>query len=274
MSNNRKTDLVKENLNGKVKTVIELEYEVTLEAGTINKLFLSNKCTNKYNENGNLIEQLCENENISIGGISMGMSYFNFKLTLKYDENDDLVEEIYIRDYDGDNNSNTSTKYKHDEYGNKTALTTSLINDSMLYKMIYKYDENGNEIEKSRYKPDGQLNSKTILKYDTFGNPIECYFLQENGKYTIEKHAFNYDSSGKRIESQIYNSEDNLIFKEKYDNNGNLTEYVYYKIDGSVLDKYNYVYQEYDDKGNWTYKIWIKNDKPINIIERVIEYYD
>ena len=46
----------------------------------------------------------------------------------------------------------------------------------------------------------------------------------------------------------------------------------WYESDGSLYEKHTYKY-EYDKNNNWTQRIQYKNTIPLNITERIIEYY-
>lgn len=109
------------------------------------------------------------------------------------------------------------------------------------------YNEKGNKIEEYWYNSDGSLLYKSTYKYDEKGNKIE-----EN----------SYDSDGRLHSKYTY----------KYDEKGNIIEENWYDSDGSLYEKHTYKY-EYDKNNNWTQRIQYKNTIPLNITERIIEYY-
>ena len=88
------------------------------------------------------------------------------------------------------------------------------------------------------------------------------------------KTTHKYDEKGNNIEENRYNGDGSLDFNitYKYDEKGNMIEENYYIAGGSLSSKYTYNY-EFDAMGNWIKKTCIANDKPKELIERVIEYY-
>ena len=112
------------------------------------------------------------------------------------------------------------------------------------YTSFTIYDEKGNIIEENYYDSDGNLSSKDTYEYDEKGN-------------NIEKN--NYDSDGSLNSKTTY----------KYDEKGNMIEY---NTDGRFGEKYTYKY-EYDKNNNWIQQVTYEDNKPIQITERIIEYY-
>ena len=106
------------------------------------------------------------------------------------------------------------------------------------------YDEKGNKIEENHYDSDGNLSSKDTYEYDEKGNNIERNW---------------YDSDGSL----------NYKYTYKYDEKGNMIEY---NTDGRFGEKYTYKY-EYDKNNNWIQQVTYEDNKPIQITERIIEYY-
>jgi hypothetical protein len=88
------------------------------------------------------------------------------------------------------------------------------------------------------------------------------------------KKTYKYDEKGNKIEENIYNDDGSLAFKKtyKYDEKGNKIESNKYNADGSLSPKYTITYK-YDIMGNWIKQTTIKDGKPTQLSERVIEYY-
>ena len=145
---------------------------------------------------------------------------------------------------------------------------------SLSDKYTYKYDVKGNKIEKNYYNAyNGTLWKKYTYKYDEKGNEIEDNHYNGDGSL-LSKHTCKYDEKGRMIEENSYNADGSLYSKytSKYDEKGNKIEYNEYNADGSLESKRTYKY-EFDATGNWIKKTCIANDKPKELIERVIEYY-
>ena len=102
---------------------------------------------------------------------------------------------------------------------------------------------------------------------------LEENYYSGNLTYFTFKTTYKYDSKGNRIEKNDYNLDSKWTYK--YDSKGNEIEWNYY-YSGSLESKYTSKY-EHDSKGNWVKKTQfeIRNEIeiPINITERVLEYY-
>ena len=161
----------------------------------------------------------------------------------------------------------------YNEKGNKIEENHYYSDGSLLDKYTYKYDENGNKIEVNNYYSDGRLILKITYKYDENGNNIEECYHYEDGILS-EKHTYKYDENGNIIERNDYNFSSSLDKKYtyKYDEKGNIIEINNYNSDGRLDSKYTYKYK-YDKNNNWIQQVEYKNNKPIQIRERIIEYY-
>lgn len=250
---------------------------------------------NKYNDKGNLTEEIEKGNNI-------------IKTTYKYDSNDNLIEEGYYKNnkllskqiskYDKNNNElewakynsdgtlNKKIMYKYDILGNKIerqewgelglfkekniytydlrgnkSTEISEYKDGSFYKEIFKYNENDKVIEKTGY-PNGKMGTKWTYKYDRFGNVIESIHYNEEN---IKRSKWKYE----------YNNNNEQIMHEyiSYDSKGNFDEYTFGSY-SKVLYKY-----KLDNKGNWItktkYTISSKKDNPEakSITERMILYF-
>ena len=72
-----------------------------------------------------------------------------------------------------------------------------------------------------------------------------------------------------------YYNEDGEIFittKNKYNEDGDITEFTFSKVDFEVVTKHQY--NEYDKLNNWILRTNYKDDKLSSITEREIEYYE
>ena len=167
---------------------------------------------------------------------------------------DDFIFPFTIYDEKG----NKIEEYHYDEDGNLSSKDT------------YEYDEKGNNIERNWYDSDGRLGYKLIYKYNEKGNIIEENYYDSNGSLSY-KTTYKYDKKGNKIEDNSYDSDGSLNSKTtyKYDEKGNMIEY---NTDGRFGEKYTYKY-EYDKNNNWIQQVTYEDNKPIQITERIIEYY-
>ena len=185
------------------------------------------------------------------------------QLEKKSEKKNDLTEE----NLKGKVKSIKETTYKAvDKFG-------QIEKGDVLNNYFNIYNEKGNKIEDNSYDSDGSLNSKTTYKYDKKGNKIEENIYDSNGKF-VRKTTYKYDKKGNIIEEKSYYPDGSLIYKNtyKYDEKGNMIEENWYESDGSLYEKHTYKY-EYDKNNNWTQRIQYKNTIPLNITERIIEYY-
>ena len=161
----------------------------------------------------------------------------------------------------------------YNKKGNKIEENIYDSNGKFVRKTTYKYDKKGNIIEEKSYYPDGSLIYKNTYKYDEKGNKIEDNSYDSDGRLH-SKYTYKYDEKGNKIEENWYNSDGRLHSKYtyKYDEKGNNIEENWYDSDGSLYEKHTYKY-EYDKNNNWTQRIQYKNTIPLNITERIIEYY-
>jgi hypothetical protein len=238
-----KNSLTKDNIKGRVSTLTESHYSAIERFGETQKGGLEYKYIYKYDTNGSQIE---------LNGYNSDGSSRGGKYTSKYDAKGNQIEV--------------------NGYSNIPGII-----DGRERKTIYKYDTNGNKIEESWYDPDGSLSLITIFKYDSRGNQIEANCYNSDGSLLISRSTYKYDSRGNKIEDNfcfpypVCDSGDKYTFK--YDSRGNQIEENRYNSDGSLEYKHTFKYDEYDKTGNWVRKIKFRNDKPLVITERKIEYY-
>lgn len=158
--------------------------------------------------------------------------------------------------------------------------------------------------EKDYYSRDTTLDMKTVYIYDLIRNLIEedyyAYARAANhgNSYVdsfqlIDKYCYRYDSNGNRLEFICYQPSDNILFKdtyiynkegvaieenlaglyiEKFNSEGDITGIYKLNKPKNLVWESSYKY-EYDKKGNWTKESIHEIGRPIEQIERVIEYY-
>lgn len=180
----------------------------------------------------------------------------------KFNEQGNITEEIW---YDFENIQDS--KRTNTQYNAKGLPTEALIEekDGSSIKVSLKYDEKGNLLEEIFHRKEGQ--EKFSYKYDQKGNRIE------HTAYDI-KYSYQYNDKGQVIEENIHDEMDKISTKTiiKYDKKGNFIKKTAHYLDVSTKENYTYQYT-YDQKGNWVKRIEYKDKNPIQITERVIEYY-
>ena len=224
------------------------------------------------------------------------------KTTFKYDDKGNKIES---NEYNKDGELEYNWKYKYDDNGNLIELNMYIKDGELFSKSLLKYDDDGNQIELNDYNKDGELENNWKYKYDDDGNMIEKIFYDKNLKEDT-KYTFKYDDNGNMIERGIYYEIQFplkiTVSKYKYDDKGNRIEWESYNESGELENEGKYKYDdygnlihssqrrnyrtfagewvnkiyvlEYDSKGNAIKSISYEDDKPYQIKEREIEYYD
>ena len=235
------------------------------------KLRDDGKTINKYDTNGNLVENSHYPD--SDGSLSRKYIY-------KYDSNGKLVEELdyyegYLEDkriYKYDSNGNMVEMLRWNMLSEKTRDYPLEVCSPMTF--IYKYDSNGNEVECLDYDSDGSYTGRSINKYDTNGNKVEWSTYDSEGS-SKGKYIYKYDSNGNMIELRRYKS-DGLLWSYdtyKYNSEGKkVVEDRYFTRLGELpVESHHY---KYDSNGNEVESlIWDKDDD-LGMTNKYISKYD
>ena len=252
-------DLLKENLGGKVKSVVTKSYKAIDKFGEITKgasvydreyydpiedQYLNTKLV--YNEMGNLLEN-----NMFYG------EEFIAKQIIKYDEND-KVSSLNLYDSEGDIDSKVVNMY--DENGNLSELKTFDSKGNLEKTIVYKYGDSNRKVEANIILPISDYIEKHYFKYKI--NEKGDIVLQE--RY-IDMSDFNKDTpmllldsiafvNKKNTETKLFRShvvinqkdQSNTVFstlkevyKRKFNDNNDLTE----------IDKRTYDEMKIEDLG-------------------------
>jgi YD repeat-containing protein len=246
-------------LKGKVKSLIETEYNAESKLGEIQKgNIIKTKAINLFNENGNTLEYQLFNADGSQ----------NAKGTYKYDDKGNMIEVTHFRD--GKLSSKDTYEFDNKEY--EVNSKSYLPDGSLESRGKNKYDEKGNKIEEIYFQANGKLDTKYTSKFDEKGNVIETNGYNSNGGLTT-KTSHRYDEKGNEIEMIYFNAETNtrMIRSFKYDVDGKIVEETVNL--GNRITKNTYKYDKYDMNGNWLIKIQESDISPLSIVEREIVYY-
>lgn len=252
-----KNDWTEDGLKGKVKTVIE----ITKDSFCINSQgnYIGNQVEIQgakiiYDESGNILEKNGYN---SEGNL-------DYKLVFNYDENGNKIEAIC---YNSFGHSFGKTTYKYDKHGNMIKKNNYNSEGSLDDKSIYKYDMHGNMIEKNDYNSNGSLDNKVTYKYDWKGNIIKGKLYDSNG--LVSKFGYKYYKNGNMKELILYDLNDKIQYRIKYDENGNEIEKFYFS---NRLPDETYKY-EYDEQKNWTKRRDLSQPLHKKVTEREYQYY-
>lgn len=257
-----KNDMDIFNLEGKVKILNETSWKVSQVKGIITK---GERATMLYSYSFNPKGNLTENGTFWVNG-----NLFE-KETFDYDKNGRNIKKCR---YDSSGNLTTKWICNYDNDGNLMEDTLFWNTKQFISRNLYKY-EKSKKIEEKYISATGEVIRITLYKYDKNGNQIESITIypKENKE---RKTLFKYNSQGKPIEENRYNVNGALKIKLtlKYDNLNNLIEKYCQALDGSFNSKSTFLYSNFDSHNNWLKCITKRNNIPIRITERVIEYYE
>jgi hypothetical protein len=215
-----KSDLILENIKGKVQSITEykyassdgekgqLKFEVNYkydEAGNqIEKTIAifpnsgnstTSRTTYKYNPDGYPVERTDKGVNGEL---------FH-KTLLAYDATGNLINTKY---YSDDNRLITIKNLKYDSHGNPIEEVV-IIGDGQPTKITRKFDPSGKVIEENWYNGDGTLSSKSIVENDENGNPVKGSTYDAQGTLMAKSICeYNYDQQENWIKKRpIVNGE-------------------------------------------------------------------
>lgn len=240
LGNDSKTDLEEQNLNGKVKRVIEDSYYVEYKFGEPQKGVRNSQKYFLFNEKGQLIQE----------------RHINYLEGVVYSETintyNDKGLELERSTFNSKGELNFRYSYQYDEKGNKTNEISYDSDNKIDNNKIF--DEKGNKIEETYYDSKGKLESRTANKYDEKGNMIEKEYFELDKLMEREKYVYKYDSKGNKIEVEgsLYDSEGELKDRmkniNKYDRKGNVIEEIRYDLSGDLNNKFTYKYDKNDNE--------------------------
>ncbi|MBQ5647693.1 MAG: hypothetical protein IIV16_01055, partial [Alistipes sp.] len=136
-------------LYGNVESVTFIEYNLAEKFGEIIKDGIGYKEVYKFNQQGDVIEEVDYNSDGSL----------RWKHLYKYDSKGNMIEEASYR---GDGSLERKDLYKYDSKGNKIEWAYYNCDGSLREKYLYKYDSKGNMIEEASYRGDGSLYYKYL----------------------------------------------------------------------------------------------------------------
>lgn len=171
---------------------------------------------------------------------------------------------------------------------------------SFQYAKTFIYNNRGLVSEENLFLQDAQLRAKFIYKYDADDKLISCDVY--NGQGELEsKITYTYDLLSNKV-YQIQRSVINNFIMSNYigylNENGKLTEVIFYDNNGDKISRKEYKYDEIgnqivssiefnnyinisssqysdiDKRGNWLKQIIYENNEPKIIVTRSINYKD
>ncbi|UBZ06186.1 hypothetical protein LDL76_12550 [Salegentibacter mishustinae] len=305
-----KNDLTQANFNGKVKKVKSQLYELVQVNDTFR---ISQKVNSRsedknelleYNQNGNLVTS---KEFLSNGSV---INYSDYKYDqdnklIKLEETDNYGKgsKITYEYFYNENDSLSKVIFRSDKYERtmkfdrtkkRTIKRTDFIEDTIAAIYVSKLDRNQNPIKQIEYQDTetpykitertyenerlvnektkqfrkwGTIEDEVIFEYFKNGYPSE---LENSSTNTIIQKIYknNIEIEERWIPPK---SEHSIATIRKFNLNGDLIEHM--RIDqNDTLDIWQNKYK-FDSNGNWIKKFSFKNEKPLTVIVREIEYY-
>lgn len=194
----------------------------------------------------------------------------------KYDNNGNIIEIAFVSEDNKTNSNESKVNYKYDDRGNRIESSTFDSNGNLKYKTIYRH--NANEvIEESLISPIGKIISRDVYDYDKNGNRILWDQYNSDGRL-VSKIIEKYDDRNNPVYFETWGISDGKLllentFKRTYDFNNTMLEEISSgpngESDGRIIYKY-----KYDEHQNWIERVsYSDNNKPVNILEKKIEYY-
>lgn len=236
------TDLERDHLKGKIKSITVNQNKLIPIGGHNEKGRLIQTSYARYNLKGNLTEFYS-----SAGSDTLAdepMSFNAEKHTYRYDKDGNLVGKNTYKENGALDDSST---YLVDERGSRIDWTTYTADGTKVRDFISEYDTRGNLLESNEYVKD-KLNFRHTYRYDDKSNDIEERGYDEKGRLTW-KETLEYDTKDNLIEVVDYGPRDSFEarYKYKYDDKNRLIEEDEYRSETS--DKHKTVVNKYDVKG-------------------------
>jgi hypothetical protein len=293
--------------SGNITEFISTAIQDTVEGEVIN--LHASKTKYKYDKEGNLVAKVSYKENGAIEDSSFyvvdskgnQIDYYTYKgdtldtkLTSLFNNQGIILESNeYYR-----GKLKTRNTYKYDSKGNNTEESCYEADGTIKWKELFEYDSKGNLTEVTDFKVNGRFESRFEYKYDNNGNMVEENEYRSDTSQKHKRITSRYSADGAVVETNRYNEDGILVFTLKLDREGVKLTNTSYNADGSfkgittqMFDehgseieedrffsnetlnmKYRYTY-EYDKEGNWTRKITHKDETPMEVTERRIEYF-
>ncbi len=288
---NKDNDLTKMELKGKVKSLREITYEVIDKFGEIEKTKKVKDVEYIFDLKGNKIKELFYNQtgfadfivkydyDVKTYKIKsktiMINNFLSSKTIYGYDKTNKLIHE---KEYDsnGDINSKTLYSYSNDKLSEIVKYNYNKEDKKFEIwdKTTYKYNQYSlmsQEIYETFFLK--QSIDKTDYLYNDRGKLIEKNYINGSMRELDTKSQYVYNEKEELIELRMYGNNEPWIEKYSY-NQGNLIELLIEKYKNTKLNETILKNYSFDKNGNWINSQSFKNDIPIYLRERNIQYYE
>jgi ribosomal protein L3 len=199
-------------------------------------------------------------------------------------------------------NDDFKRTHKIERNENNRPIKSEVIqNDTIFNTYNVKYDQNNNVISENQFKykdipvkllertfnKQNLKEKEQVVEYKTWDtlNYENRFVYDTNQKLILEKYNIESDSIFTEIKN-TYHKNGNLkesittpkgsfyfvIMTQKFNENGDLIEHSRLPSDDKPKEVWNYNFK-YDSENNWIEKTEFKDNKPLRIVKRRIEYY-
>ena len=132
--------------------------------------------------------------------------------------------------------------------------------------------ENGYLVEEVFHSKKGDINSRTLM--DRLSEEEENFEIW-NGNMLQAEGANYFDSRGRIIRQVRVVNDKEVVYQFVYEKNLLVANHEE-EVTGERTSTHTYEYEEFDDQGNWTFKLVYEGDgkiSPVVVITRELEYY-
>ncbi len=173
----------------------------------------------------------------------------------------DTVLTTYVVEYDQINNLITEKQFKNQNIPVKSIDRTFNTKNLKVREQIVEYSSKDT------------LRYQNKFLYDKNQNLIlGKYNIENDSSYISVKNTYYKNGTLKETISHLEESNYSLIQIQKFNKNGDLIMQTVNTSDEETKDIWEYKFK-YDSNNNWTEKVEYKNNQPLRILKREIEYY-
>ena len=152
----------------------------------------------------------------------------------EYDEQSRLLCQ---KQFDSAGSLNVQTDFTYNEDGSFSTWTFFYRYDGTMSKELSIYDKNGNRTHYAAYPSGGYLSHGSDSKYDENGNLIEHAEFSYGGLVT-KWYEYEYDDQGRELRRYTHGLYERASsYENRYDEEGNCIERIYYDNEGNVTDR-------------------------------------